>query len=339
MQRERMCSRSTETRVRLEEVVGRAARHVRLATAGRRIKLKEGVLQVVVELHDGRLIAAAVAVVRRAEDRHDIPVVAPVVTLHDKLVGARHECKAVIVVERLRNVLAERVAGAARRNAPAAPVVGIGPEKVAHGTLVGDLLDAIKRPNVVERVDGRREAAVEAEDLVLHKRREGEEVKEVRKILPHVRVAVLAEALVVKAVHLRNLSALVVAAKDRDALAEADLKRNEERHRLHRVVATVDIIAHEEIVCVGRLAANAEQLHQVVELAVDIAAHRHGASHGLHIRLLLENFARLLAQLLDLGLGQLLAVVQLLNPSIELLDSLGRDRRHLLQFARQREQK
>jgi hypothetical protein len=39
--------------------------------------------------------------------------------------------------------------------------------------------------------------------------------------------------------------------------------------------------------------ANPEQLHQVVELAVHIAAHRHRALHLLHVGLLFEDFAGL----------------------------------------------
>ena len=46
----------------------------------------QGVLEVLVDLHDGRLVAAAVAVVGRAEDRHDVLVVRPRVAL-----GTRHE--------------------------------------------------------------------------------------------------------------------------------------------------------------------------------------------------------------------------------------------------------
>ena len=48
-------------------------------------------------------------------------------TLHHQLVGARDECKAIVVVEGLADVLAERVASAARRDTPAAAIVGIRP--------------------------------------------------------------------------------------------------------------------------------------------------------------------------------------------------------------------
>ena len=40
------------------------------------------------------------------------------------------------------------------------------------------------------------------------------------------------------------------------------------------------ILTHEEIVCVRDVSANAEKLHEVVELAVDVAAYLFGQSVG-----------------------------------------------------------
>ena len=90
---------------------------------------------------------------------------------------------------------------------------------------MGHLLEPVQRPDVVEGVDGGAEAAVEAEDLPVDERREGQVVEEVGEVLPHVGVAVLAQALVVEAVDLRDLPGLVVAAEDSDAFAETDLKK------------------------------------------------------------------------------------------------------------------
>lgn len=74
------------------------------------------------------------------------------------------------------------------------------------------LLYPVQRADVVERVYGRGQAAVEAEDLVVDEGSEGKEVEEVGEVLPHVRVAVLAQALVVEAVDLGDLAGLVVTA-------------------------------------------------------------------------------------------------------------------------------
>lgn len=69
----------------LQEVVGDVAANVGLATARSRVKLQEGVLQVLVYLHDGSLVATAVAVIWGTENRDDIAILAPVVAL--KVIG------------------------------------------------------------------------------------------------------------------------------------------------------------------------------------------------------------------------------------------------------------
>ena len=51
------------------------------------------------------------------------------------------------------------------------------------------------------------------------------------------------------------------------------------RDRFDAVVSSVDIVAHEKVICVGRLSANSEKFHQVVELAVHVATHSYGAFH------------------------------------------------------------
>lgn len=61
----------------------------------------------------------------------------------------------------------------------------------------------------------------------------------------------------------------------------------------HRVVAAIHVVAHEQVVCVGGLSADAEQLKQVVKLAVQIAHQRDRRPDRLHVGLGDENLPRL----------------------------------------------
>ena len=65
----------------------------------------------------------------------------------------------------------------------------------------------------------------------------------------------------------------MVAADQGDAVGVADLEGQEEEEGLDGVVAPVDEVAEEEVVLVGTLAPDLEQLDEVVELPVDVAAY------------------------------------------------------------------
>jgi len=149
----------------LQEVVGSFAGDMGLAASRSGVKLEEGVFEVLVNLHNGGLVAAPVAVVGGTEDRDHVPLVAPVVTLHHELMGPRHQGQTVAVVEGLGNVRAKRVAGTAGGDSPATPVIGVGPQQVAHWALVGHLNDPVQGTNVVERVNRGGETAVKTENL------------------------------------------------------------------------------------------------------------------------------------------------------------------------------
>jgi hypothetical protein len=132
--------------------------------------------------------------------------------------------EAVVVIERFRNVLTKGVSCTARGYAPTASVIGVGPEEIAHGSFMRHFLYPIKGADVVQGVDTRRQPAVQTEDLVVDQSRERQVIEEIGEVLPHVRVAILSKALVVKTIDLSNLTGLVVAAKDRDALGVSDLE-------------------------------------------------------------------------------------------------------------------
>lgn len=100
--------------------------------------------------------------------------------------------------------------------------------------------------------------------MVVHQGGQRQVIEKIREKLPNVGISVLAQTLVVESIHLSDLPRFVVTTQDCYAIAVSQFEGDEQSHGLNRVVTTVDVITHEEVVGVGRVAANAEEFREVV---------------------------------------------------------------------------
>ena len=108
--------------------------------------------------------------------------------------------------------------------------------------------------------------------------------------------------------HLSNLSALVVSSKDGDSVSKTDLKCDKESHSLNRVVSSIDIVTHEQVVGLWRASSNLEKFSQVMELSVDVSTDCDWSLNWLHIWLVNQDFSGLFtnkANWLDLCVFQI----------------------------------
>lgn len=74
---------------------------------------------------------------------------------------------------------------------------------------------------------------METENLSLNDCSQWQIVEKLSKDLPHVSISIFPKAFVVEAVHLGNLSGLVVASKDCNSVAVADLKGHQKSDSLN----------------------------------------------------------------------------------------------------------
>ncbi len=124
----------------------------------------------------------------------------PVVAAHDQLMSTRYQFESIRMVELLRDVLSERIAGSSGRDAPPATVVGVGPKQIADGSFVGNFLDAVELADLVESVDGRRETSMQTENLTLDDCSQWQVIEKLGEGLPHICISVLAQALLVETI-------------------------------------------------------------------------------------------------------------------------------------------
>ena len=98
--------------------------------------------------------------------------------------------------------LTEGVSRPPGRYSPPSPIIRVGPEQIAHGPLVGNLLEPVQGSDVVQGVDAGRESAMKTEDLTIHESCERKVVKQVGEVFPDVGIAVLPQAFIIEPVHL-----------------------------------------------------------------------------------------------------------------------------------------
>jgi len=155
---------------------------------------------------------------------------------------------------------------------------------------VWNFLYTIEGSDVIKGVDAGGETSVEAEDLVVDQGSEGKVVEEIGEVLPYVGIAVFSKALIIKPIDLCDLAGLVVATEDGDALRISNFQSHKESDGFNGIVTSINIIALSDVsrfnagICLGRLTheqiirvwiwpANSEQLHQVMELTMDVSAY------------------------------------------------------------------
>jgi len=82
----------------------------------------------------------------------------------------------------------------------------------------------------------------------------------------------------------------MVSSKNGDSFSESDFEGHEQRHCFYRVITSVDVITHEQVICIWRFASDFKELHKIMELSVNISANCDRTFDWLHIAFLRQDF-------------------------------------------------
>jgi len=150
---------------------------------------------------------------------------------------------------------------------------------------VRNFLYSVKISYLIERVKAGRKPSMQTKDLVLNNSCQRQKIKQVRKKLPHIGIAVFAHALIIETINLGDLSTFVIASKNSDAFSVAYFETDKQSDCFNGVVTSVYVVTHEEVVSVWRFASDLEELNKIVELAMNITANSNWAFNLLDVGL------------------------------------------------------
>ena len=106
-----------------------------------------------------------------------------------------------------------------------------------------NLPEAVDDFNLINRVNAWAESAVNTEDLVVDDTAQGEVVEHVGEVMPDCGVAVFPRALGVKAIRLRDTSALVISSDEMNSVGVSELETYEETDGLNTEEPTIHVVA------------------------------------------------------------------------------------------------
>lgn len=123
-----------------------------------------------------------------------------------------------------------------------------------------------------------------AQELLVHDGSQGQAAEGLHAcLIDSLRVLVLAFKLEGEVVG--QVTTLVIASQEPQRLGVVDLQSPEIQDTFDTKVATVDVVAQEEVSRLGRVASDFEELHQIVVLSMHVTAHGDRGVHLEEVRL------------------------------------------------------
>ena len=164
-------------------------------------------IQVLIQFADRGQVLEPVAIVGRGPYRSQLPIEKLLKALLADLVSPIDPDAAICVEEAFNDIGSEHVASAAVRELkPTCVTVGIRPHQVCEWALMWNLLYSFDLFDVIDVLEGRRQASMHAEDLAVDRGSQGQKVKNFCELLPDDQATILALTLDLEAVDLRDLA-------------------------------------------------------------------------------------------------------------------------------------
>ena len=116
---------------------------------------------------------------------------------------------------------------------------------------------------------------------------------------PNINRSILPQTLIIKSINLSNLSTLMISPNQSNLIPIPNLQRQKQKESLYRMEPPIDEITHENIISFWTISSDLKQLHQIIELAMDISANSYWCFNILNVTFLKQNIPSHITQISD----------------------------------------
>jgi len=214
-----------------------------------RLRLEHLEIVILARIHtqNCRLVAAAIAIVGCRPDGHKLMAKMPLEAILGQLMSPAYEGYSICAAELLHHIAAKEFSMSPRRCSPSRCLLGIAPEEIRYAAALGDLMAAVQLTELIQLLDFRRQATMNAKYFPINNRREGQEIKDAAAHPPDIRRSILGQALLVESVGPCGTAALVVAPQQAHLAGMSDLEGSQQQKGLHAVLAPIHQVTQEQV--------------------------------------------------------------------------------------------
>ena len=159
---------------------------------------------------------------------------------------------------------------------------------------------------------------MDTENLTIYRGRQRQVVKQVRELLPDGKTSILALALDLEAVDLRNLARFMITSQKKKPAWKPQFEQYQVRNGFNGSGPSVHIVSQEEVIRVGYFTSNSKQLDHVEELTMYITDDGDRRRHLANILLARQNFFHFRTGHLYRDLFKLLSLFRLFEVKINI---------------------
>ena len=170
--------------------------------------------------------------------------------------SSAYQINFIFSIEFFNNVATKQISCTSWTHTPASWIIWVTPHQIAHGAIMWYFLFSINWSDVIKGADWWTQPTMYTKNLVIYNSRQSKIIENWCAISPYIYRSIFSEALIIKTIHLGNLSTFVISSNQCYSFRISYFKSQQQQKCFDWVISTINEITHEKVVCIWAFATN-----------------------------------------------------------------------------------